>query len=102
MTFLTSSGTVASSAQIVEIGRKPTNTAARDPSTTRRRIGDSSMSLALRSTATQRPRRERKLLYPDHRPSPDRPEANRAAVAVEPVVRRRHFATRPLHVGTAL
>src|SRR5258706_12119311 len=43
--------------------------------------------LTLRLTAARRPGCETKLLYPDHRPSLDLPEADGAAVAVEPVVR---------------
>src|SRR5258706_25050 len=47
----------------------------------------SSCRLTLRLTAARRPGCETKLLYPDHRPSLDLPEADGAAVAVEPVVR---------------
>jgi len=45
--------------------------------------------LTLRLTAARRPRRETRLLYFDHRPSPGLSEAVGAAVAVEPVVRGR-------------
>src|SRR5258706_16454926 len=47
-----------------------------------------SWRLTPRLTAARRPGRNAKLLYPDHRPSPDLLEADGAAVAVEPVVRR--------------
>ena len=78
-------------------------TPAGGPSTTTRRVRDAGESivatpdrgtavtsysrLTLRLTAARRPRSETKPVYPDYRHSPDLPEADGAAVAVEPVVR---------------